>query len=301
MTVEFADGETSGSSERRMVTEAISDAVTVLSTAGVLSPRVDAELLAGYVLGLPRSRLLTASLRPDQESAYRRLVAERARRVPLQHLTGQAHFRHLTLSVGPGVFVPRPETEQLVSWALTVIRPGATVVDLCAGSGAIALAVATEVPETTVYAVEGDPAALGWLRRNAAATAQATGRPVEVVAGQVGDPALLSAVEGTVDVVLCNPPYVPVGTRVPPEVAEHDPPGAVFAGADGLDLIRAVVPLAARLLRPGGRVAIEHDETQAESVPALLAADGRFSDIRDHPDLTGRPRFATARVAHFTA
>jgi release factor glutamine methyltransferase len=287
----------------------------VLSAAGVSSPRVDAELLAAHVLGVPRTRLAaTAEFRPDQAATYRELVAARARRVPLQHLTGTAPFRHLVLAVGPGVFIPRPETELLVDWALTVITPGAIVVDLCAGSGAIALSVAREAQPMRVYAVERDPAALRWLRHNAgdspvvswAGSAPTEGpgalaSAVQVIEGDVAEPTLLSTLDGTVDVVLCNPPYVPAGIRVPPEVAEHDPPEAVFSGADGLDVIRAVIPLAARLLRPGGWVGIEHDESQAVGVPLLLDASGHFRDVRDHPDLAGRPRFATARMADFTA
>jgi release factor glutamine methyltransferase len=284
---------------------AIREAVAVLSAAGVSSPRVDAEILTAHVLGLPRSRLLLApDLDPVRAGRLRELVAARARRVPLQHLTGVAPFHHVEVSVGPGVFVPRPETELLVEWglaALSTATPGAaedvpTVVDLCSGSGAIALAVAAARPAARVYAVERDPSALGWLRRNAA------GGQVRVVEGDVTDPELLADLDGSVDLVLCNPPYVPAGTPVPPEVAGFDPYPAVFSGADGLDLIRDLVPRVARLLRPGGRFGVEHDDTHGEAVPALLRADGRFGGIADHRDLTGRPRFATARrLTDFTS
>jgi release factor glutamine methyltransferase len=284
---------------------AIREAVAVLSAAGVSSPRVDAEILTAHVLGLPRSRLLLApDLDPVRAGHLRELVAARARRVPLQHLTGVAPFHHVEVSVGPGVFVPRPETELLVEWglgALSRATPGEaedapTVVDLCSGSGAIALAVAAARPAARVYAVERDPSALEWLRRNAA------GGRVRVVEGDVTDPDVLADLDGSVDLVLCNPPYVPAGTPVPPEVAGFDPYPAVFSGADGLDLIRDLVPRVARLLRPGGRFGVEHDDTHGEAVPALLRADGRFGGIVDHRDLTGRPRFATARrLTDFTS
>jgi release factor glutamine methyltransferase len=273
---------------------AIREAVAVLSAAGVASPRVDAEILAAHVLGLPRSKLpLAPALDPERAGRLRELVAARAQRVPLQYLTGVAGFHHVEVSVGPGVFVPRPETELLVEWGLSVLD-GDTVVDLCSGSGAIALAVAAARPGASVYAVERDPAALEWLRRNVAGSA-AAGNEVHVVAGDVTDPGLLADLDGAVDLVLCNPPYVPAGTPVPPEVARFDPYPAVFSGSDGLDLIRDLVPRVARLLRPGGWFGVEHDDSHGEAVPALLRADGRFGEIGDHRDLAGRPRFATAR------
>jgi release factor glutamine methyltransferase len=234
--------------------------------------------------------LLIAGVRPDEAERFAGLVARRAARIPLQHLLGSAAFRHLDLAVGDGVFVPRPETELLAGWGIERVTPGATVVDLCSGSGAIALAVADEARPGRVVAVERSPAALTWLRRNAA------GRDaVEVVAGDVTDPALLRDLDGAVDLVLCNPPYVPDATVVPPEVARHDPAEAVFGGPDGLTVIRPVVTLAARLLRPGGWVGIEHDDVHAAAVPELLRADGRFAEVTAHTDLAGRPRYATAR------
>ncbi|MGC9670241.1 peptide chain release factor N(5)-glutamine methyltransferase [Planosporangium sp. 12N6] len=272
---------------------AIREAVVVLSQAGVASPRVDAEILTAHVLGLPRAKLLLApDLDPARAARLRDLVAARARRVPLQHLTGVAPFHHVEVAVGPGVFVPRPETELLVEWGLGALGdPAGTVVDLCSGSGAIAVAVAAARPAATVYAVERDPAALEWLRRNA------TGTGVRVVAGDVTDARVLADLDGGVDVVLCNPPYVPAGTPVPDEVARFDPYPAVFSGDDGLDLIRGLVPRVARLLRPGGWFGVEHDDSHGEAVPALLCADGRFTAVEDHRDLAGRPRFGTARRA----
>jgi len=279
--------------DRTDLAGAIRRAATVLSASGVGSARTDAELLAAHVLGVPRGRLaLVTDLTAAQRDRLQALVARRADRVPLQHLTGHAPFRHVELAVGPGVFVPRPETELLVSWGLSAVDETApVVVDLCAGSGAIAVAFADECPHATVYAVEREPAALEWLRRNTA------DRPrITVIPGDATDPAVLSTLDGRVDLVLCNPPYVPAATGVPPEVARHDPPQAVFAGPDGLAVIRPLTSRVAGLLKPGtGRFAVEHDETQARAVPGLLQGDGRYGDVADHLDLAGRPRFATAR------
>ncbi len=269
----------------------LAKATSDLRAAGVQSPRTDAELLAAHVLGVPRGRLLlTADIRADEAERLAGLVGRRAGRVPLQHLLGTAAFRHLELAVGDGVFVPRPETELLAGWGIERVTPGATVVDLCSGTGAIALSVADEAKPGRVVAVERSPAALAWLRRNAAGH-----DGVEVVPGDVTDPALLRDLDGAVDLVLCNPPYVPDATAVPPEVADHDPAEAVFGGADGLAVIRPVIALAARLLRPGGWVGIEHDDVHADAVPELLRADGGFAEVTAHTDLAGRPRYATAR------
>lgn len=273
-------------------------ATTTLNDSHVPSPRVDAEWLAAFVLGVSRGRLATAAdLTDEQAERLRRLVAQRAARVPLQYLIGSAPFRHLELAVGEGVFVPRPETEVLVDWGLSWLgrRPGAVVVDLCAGSGAIAASVAAEAPGSRVRAVEKDPVALGWLRRNVDVFA-AAGFPVTVVEGDATDPAVLADLDGTVDLVLSNPPYVPeiAAAGLPPEVSSHDPHLAVFGGVDGLDVIRPLIGRIARLLRPGGAFAIEHDETHAYVVPTLVNADGRFEDVALHHDLARRPRFTTA-------
>jgi release factor glutamine methyltransferase len=279
-------------------TRTINHAVGVLSRAGVGSPRVDAELLAAHILDVPRGRLaLVPAMTAPQARRFHDLIARRADRIPLQHLVGTAPFYGLEVAVGPGVFVPRPETELLVEWGLAMLPEGpATVVDLCSGSGAIALAVAHERPQATVYALERDPDALDWLRRNG------TGQRIGIVAGDATDPAVLSTLDGRVDLVLCNPPYVPAGTPVEPEVARHDPDNAVFAGPDGLDVIAPLVARVAALLRPGGWFGVEHDDSHATAVPALLRADGRFTDAADHRDLAGRPRFATARrLADFTS
>jgi release factor glutamine methyltransferase len=266
--------------------------------AGIDAPRVDAELLAAAVLGVPRGLLgLSAGFDAAASTRFDELVRARAGRRPLQHLTGSAPFRLREVAVGPGVFIPRPETELLVDWGLARLRGlvAPTVVDLCAGTGAIALSVAQEHPGARVYAVENSPEALEWLRRNA------RGAPVEVVAGDVTDPGTLSTMDGQVDLVLCNPPYVPDGTAVQPEVREHDPYRAVFGGPDGLAVIRPVIRRAAGLLRPGGWLGIEHDDSHGEVVPALLRQARGWADVTDHRDLAGRPRFATARrLADFT-
>jgi len=281
----------SAGTDRTRLAPVLAKATARLAEAGVAAPRVDAELLAAYALGVGRGRLpLIDTVRGDEARRFAELVEQRARRIPLQHLLGTAAFRHLELAVGDGVFVPRPETELLAGWGIEHTAPGATVVDLCSGTGAIACSVADEAAPGRVIAVERSPAALGYLRRNAEAFAA-----VRVVAGDVTDPGLLPDCRSMVDVLLCNPPYVPDGTPVPPEVADHDPAEAVFGGADGLVVIRPVIGLAATLLRPGAVVGIEHDDVHAEAVPELLRADGRFTEVVAHRDLTGRPRYATAR------
>lgn len=294
---------------------AVAAAARRLAAAGVPSPQADAELLAGHVLGVSRGRLaLVAELSAEQATRYRELVGRRAERVPLQHLTGTTGFGPLTLAVGPGVFVPRPETELLAEWAVATgavaagaavagaaaaggsAGPGPLVVDLASGTGALALAIAHQLPTARTYAVERAPAALDWLRRNAADRAAAGDRPVTVVAGDATDPAVLAELDGTVDLVVSNPPYVPEGTPVPPEVADHDPPEALFAGPDGLAVIRPLVLRAARLLRPGGWFGLEHHETHEALLPRLLHP--WFTRVADHRDLAGRPRYGTGqRVA----
>lgn len=274
------------------VRRALARAVAELERSGVASPRADAEQLAAHVLGIPRGRLaLVDTFPPPAAARFQELVARRAERVPLQHLTGTVGFGELELAVGPGVFIPRPETELLAQWA--VAQPASVVVDLGSGTGALALSIAHARPQARVYAVEASAAARAWLRRNAADRARAGDRPIEVVAGDATDPAVLSELDGTVDLVVCNPPYVPDGVPVPPEVAEHEPPEAVFAGADGLAVIRPVLARAAALLRPGGQLGIEHDQTHGEAVPALMRR--WFTDVVDHRDLAGRPRYATGR------
>ncbi|MGH3438505.1 MAG: peptide chain release factor N(5)-glutamine methyltransferase [Sciscionella sp.] len=276
---------------------AILEAERILAAAGVASPRNDAELIAAHVLAVERGRLpLVPLVDPPVVDAIGQLVAKRAKRIPLQHLTGTAVMGGVTLAVGPGVFIPRPETELLLEWALASLRGrrNPVIVDLGTGSGALALALAHARPDAAVHAVESDAVALAWARRNADACVDEGSTPIRLYSGDVADATLFAELEGLVDLVVCNPPYVPSGIEVPPEVADHDPAGAVFAGADGLDVIRPVITCAARLLGRQGLLAIEHDDSHGETVPALLAARRVLTDVTDHPDLTGRPRFATA-------
>ena len=263
-----------------------------LAAAGVPSPRYDADELLAHVLGVPRGRLATVGgIGPDSRRRFAALLARRAGREPLQHLTGVAGFRRVELAVGPGVFVPRPETELLAGWAVEqaagLLRP--VVVDLCTGSGAIAKAVADEVPAAQVHAVELDEHALVWAARNLAGTG------VDLRAGDMAS--AFEDLAGTVDVVVCNPPYVPLSAweGVAPEARDHDPQVALFAGEEGLDAIRVVERRAAHLLRPRGVVGVEHADAQGESVPAVFAGGGGWRQVRDHVDLAGRPRFTTAR------
>lgn len=276
----------------------IAEAERLLTEAGVSSPRVDVELLAAYVIGTQRTKLMLHPLiDPEQAEQLRVLVERRATREPLQHIMGTAPFGPIDVAVGKGVFVPRPETELMLEWGLAAIADVASplVVDLCTGSGALALAVAASRPDAVVHAVEADAVALSWARRNAATQADLGRTPIVLHAADVRWSDLLVELEARVHLVVCNPPYVPDGTPVPPEVAEWDPAGAVFGGPDGLQIVRAVITAAAGLLRHGGLLAIEHDDTHGEAVPALLRRRRVLTDVADHADLTGRPRFATAR------
>jgi release factor glutamine methyltransferase len=273
-----------------------------LRAAGVASPRADAEHLAAHLLGVPRTRLaLVPLIEPAMLDAYRTMVDQRAKRVPLQYITGISSMGNLDIEVGPGVFVPRPETELLLAWALGFLEAhcahGPTVLDLCTGTGALALAIAHARPDAVVHAVELDARAMEWARRNAEHRAQGGDTPIVLTAGDAGDPGLLPDLDGGVDVVVSNPPYVPVGAELEPEVADYDPPQALFAGADGLDVITAMVPNLRRWLRPGGGLTIEHDDTNGAAVAELLSADGAFTDVAEHLDLAGKPRFVVARRA----
>lgn len=269
-----------------------------LADAGVPSAQVDAEELAAHLLGISRTRLgLHPLVEPDWIDRYRKLVARRAERTPLQHLIGTAVLGRTTVVVGPGVFIPRPETEVLVEWALQAIAAVASpvVIDLCSGTGAIALAIAQARPDARVHAVERAAGALAWARRNAELHRDAGGTPIDLRGGDFTDQRLLADLDGKADLVTANPPYVPSGAVLEPEVAEHDPAEAVFGGPDGLAVIRPLISVSAGLLRPGGWLAIEHDDTHGESVPALLAARRVLAEVQDHQDLGGRPRFVTAR------
>ncbi|MFI6363589.1 peptide chain release factor N(5)-glutamine methyltransferase [Nocardia sp. NPDC050630] len=279
---------------------AINQAVETLRAAGVHSPQSDAEQLAAHLLGVERTRLsLTPLVAPELLDEYRALVARRAQRIPLQHLTGTAAIGEIELAVGPGVFVPRPETELLFAWALAQLEAlphdhTPVVVDLCTGSGALALAIARARPDADVHAIEIDPEALQWARRNADLRIAEGDTPITLYADDVTDPNLLTELNGEVDLVVANPPYIPEGAELDPEVADHDPHLALFGGPDGLDVIRRMIPTIARLLRSGGSCAVEHDDTNGSDLAALLAEQGDFTDIVEHPDLAGKPRFVAA-------
>lgn len=289
-------------SARRPARDAVRAVAERLAAAGVDSPGAEAELLVAHVLGVDRRRLpLADAPGPEGLRVLDGLVARRVDgRVPPQYLTGTAVSGALDLEVGPGVFVPRPETELLVADGLTHLPPprpggeGPLVVDLCAGSGTLALELAHARPDARVHAVELHDEALHWLRRNAAARAAAGDTPVTVHPADATDPGVLADLRGRVDLVVTNPPYIPAGTPLPPEVGRHEPATALFGGADGLDVIRPLAVVAAGLLRPGGRVVVEHDDTTGESVAAVFAATGGFGTVERHNDLAGRPRYVTA-------
>lgn len=265
---------------------ALADAAERLRRAGVPSPLVDARLIAAHLLGCGP---LDVAFRDEIPAGFEEMVARRERREPLQHILGVAPFGALDLAVGPGVFIPRPETEVLADWGVRQLTgvESPRVVDLCTGSGALALYVADACPGAEVVGVEKQSAALEWARRNAAGTT------VSVIQGDVTDADTLGEWHGTVDLVLTNPPYVPLTDDLDPEVYA-DPPEAVFGGASGMDVIDRMLPLVHRLLVPGGLVGIEHDDTTSDTVQSAVRAHGGFGDIAVLHDLTGRARFVTA-------
>ncbi|CAN2181064.1 HemK Methylase of polypeptide chain release factors [Candidatus Nanopelagicaceae bacterium] len=265
-----------------------------LTAAGY--PEVDAEHLLAHVLGISRMELhnpLTVENAISAigditviEETFWKLLDRRSAHEPLQYLTGTAYFRYLELQVGPGVLVPRPESELLVEAVLKNIesRTGAvSVVDLGAGSGALTLAIATEAPNTHVIAVEKDPAAVEWLRKNVSRIDET----VRILESDVA-----TALDGVkCDVVIANPPYIPNNQELPIDVAEHEPSVALFGGPDGMDIPRQFIEAAARLLKSGGFFAIEHHESHPAAIADEMSAE--FEDIKSHNDLAGRPRFTT--------
>ncbi|KHO18728.1 peptide chain release factor N(5)-glutamine methyltransferase [Mycolicibacterium setense] len=270
--------------------QAIAAATARLAAAGVASPRIDAELLAAHAAGVERGRLMFLDDPGERfEQAFDDLVAARSRRIPLQHLLGTAPFGPLTLEVGPGVFIPRPETEALLEWACARELPdNPVIVDLCTGSGALALGLAANWPDARVLAVENSPTALDFARRNAAGTR------VEVLDADVTAPGLLPELDAGVDLLVSNPPYIPEAAELEPEVAQHDPAAALFGGADGMSVIRPIVALAARWLRDGATCAVEHDDTTSGLSVEAFTSDGHFTEVTARRDLAGRPRFVAA-------
>ena len=275
----------------------IDTAARSLADAGIGSARLDAELLAAHVAGVDRGRLaLLDAPDTDFSDRYRELVGARARRVPLQHLTGVAPFGPLLLHVGPGVFIPRPETESMLDWARTALdshvgHDDPLIVDLCTGTGALAIALARHRPRATVIAVDDSADALRYAERNAAGTG------VTLVSADVTAPGLLPEHDGRVDLVVANPPYIPDGAELDPEVADHDPHHALFGGPDGMRVLTSVVALAGRWLRPSGLLAVEHDDTTSRLTVELVCGTTLFTDVEARRDLTGRPRFVTATRA----
>jgi release factor glutamine methyltransferase len=291
-----------------LLLDEIALATARLAEAGVDSPRTDAELIAASVHNVKRGEL---HLVPDSEfdARFWADVGRRAAREPLQHIIGRAYFRYLELDVGPGVFVPRPETEVMTGWAIDRLREmdvaEPVVVDLGTGSGAIALSIAQEVPRARVHAVEADPLARSWAERNitryvdsytAGRVLLHAGDFVTEGAGGGVPPGLgeVASLAGTVDLVVSNPPYIPFGSIVPPEVGEYDPPAALWSGQDGLVAIRAVERAARWLLRPDGLVAVEHGAQQGAAVYWVFAEETGWRDTRNNKDLSGRDRFVTS-------
>jgi release factor glutamine methyltransferase len=286
------------SAEPQPLAEAVAEAAALLERAGVVSPRVDAELLIGHLLDWSRGQvqaksLMDVVLSAADSAAFAALVERRAAREPLQHITGKAPFRSMELSIGPGAFVPRPETEQVAQFAIDALRsvasPQPLGIDLGTGSGAIALAMATEVPHARVWGVENSPEAYIWARRNQAESGADNITMVFIDLAEA-----LPELNGAVDVVISNPPYIPADA-IPrdPEVRLYDPEHALYGGADGLDVVHAVSATALRLLHAGGTLVMEHGELQAAAIAALLRADG-WSAVATHRDLLGRDRATTA-------
>ncbi|MFE4834187.1 peptide chain release factor N(5)-glutamine methyltransferase [Arthrobacter sp. NPDC056691] len=299
MTSEQTPAAPEHSPPAQSLADAVREATERLTEAGVPSPRVDAELLADHLLGVGLGRLRAMMLGDaPAPPGYAELVAERATRIPLQHITGVAHFRYLQLAVGPGVFIPRPETESVVQLVIDrlralertgVVRP--KVVDLGTGSGAIAGSIAHEVPEAEVFAVEFSEFAHAWAAKNL--------RPlgVTLLLGDLRN--ALPELNGTFDVVVSNPPYIPA-EAIPnePEVALHDPPEALYGGgADGMELPTAAAASAARLLVPGGYFVMEHAEVQAGWISSMLKRTGLWTDVTTHFDLNGKERATSAVLA----
>jgi release factor glutamine methyltransferase len=268
----------------------IEHAAAALADAGVGSPRADAEELAAYAAGTSRG-LLSMLGDVDEQfcGRYADLVAARASRIPLQHIVGSAALGPVTVSVGPGVFIPRPETEGLLEWASAQpLPPRPVLVDLCTGSAALALALAKFWPDARIIAIDDSDDALAYARRNV------SGTTVDLVRADVTDISLLPELNRKVDLLVANPPYIPDGANLEPEVSQHDPSHALFGGPDGMVVIDAIVELARRWLKPGGGCAVEHDDTTSAATVAAFTAAGGFVDVTPHRDLAGRPRFVTA-------
>lgn len=281
-----------------LLAEALAKASALFASAGIETPEIDAQLLAAHVLGSSRGSIQSdlivgRELTEPQLQEFEALTAKRAERLPLQHLTGKGYFRNLELKVGSGVFIPRPETESVAELAIQALRavPGEPIaVDLCTGSGAIAIALATEVPNSKVFAWELNPDSESFLRENI----EAYGNSVNLTMGDIAEDAAFTHLVGKVSVVISNPPYIPNGA-IPRdiEVREHDPALALYGGEDGMDVMRVVSRRALELLTPGGFLVVEHADNQARVVADLLLEDG-WKQVRSHRDLSGRDRAVSA-------
>ncbi|WIM68628.1 peptide chain release factor N(5)-glutamine methyltransferase [Corynebacterium breve] len=279
-------------SKRNRLRQLIDDATARLTTAGVASPVVDAKILAAELLDVRPLQLGLLDDFPDDFPArYETWVTRREAREPLQHIIGSAPFGPLDLSVGPGVFIPRPETEVLAEWAVGQIKliDEPLVVDLGTGTGALALYIAHARPDARVFAVEKSATARAFAETNM----KSTGSSISIVAGDMTDPQLLAEFDGVVDLVVSNPPYVPETKDLDAEVY-IDPHDAVFAGNDGMTVIEGLVPVASRLLRPGGVIGIEHDDATSQAVQDVVTAHGGFTTPQVVKDLAGRDRFVVA-------
>ena len=265
--------------------------------AGIESFQADAEILLSFVLDISRGQLQVKAISGDDlnqsdEVKYLELVQKRSERFPLQHLTGLAYFRTLELKVGPGVFVPRFETETVTQLAVDALKAVPTenpiAVDLATGSGAIALSLAVEVPNAKVFAIELSEDALVYTKQNFERYAPGA----TLVQGDLAD--AFPELNGQVDVLISNPPYIP-DEMIPiyPEVHLHDPSMALYGGADGLDLVRKVEISAKRLLREGGALIIEHADMQGDAIRELILSLG-WRQCSTHKDLAGRDRATTA-------
>jgi release factor glutamine methyltransferase len=280
------------------IREQLAKASRLLTDAGLQSPRVDAELLAAYVLDTSRGGVSTYDqFSTGQAGIFDSLVAARATGVPLQYLLGSAPFRHISLLVGPGVLIPRPETESVAQQAIEIAREisrektattACTVVDLGAGTGAIAISVALEAPASKVHAVELEKDAFVWLARNVSALAP----NVQIVNADVTD--ALHELDGVVDIVVANPPYVPTVEALHSEIADFEPSVAIWGGSeDGTSVPALFIAAAARLLRTDGWLICEHSDTHAVQIEELMAAD--FRQVTLHHDLNDRPRWTSGR------
>jgi release factor glutamine methyltransferase len=258
--------------------------------AGIASYQADAEVLIAHFLDCSRGELIAKAFvdqafKPSEALIY--AIERRAKREPLQHLTGVAHFRDLSLFVGPGVFIPRPETESVVSIGLSFMeaRVNPKALDIGTGSGAIAIALATETG-ARVDAIEKSDVAAGYAQKNIVAS----GATVNLM---VGDFRELKLDFGSYDLVISNPPYIPQSAvPVDPEVRDYDPELALYGGEDGLDLIRELIELSYLLLAPSGMLVLEHADGQSDMVCELLLAN--WQNVRAHPDPTGRLRSVSA-------